>query len=634
MAAGLRNRRQPTQSDVAYSVNKLFSRLPGKDWIQPFAVAICLCWLVIQFGPTPAVDQRVSDRLLAAQQHPATQQVVLVEITPEDVRLYGRPYMYRDNLARLLTQIEQAGARRTLLDIHVGDSLDPTSEITLERAIASFGRDRIAMVSGVLPQDRPLDHIARHATIIDGRLTPDRDGWHRALERTARTGGENPAIWLARGTLEQRSVPLDLRVDHTGFRRLSAREVLDDPQDLSGHLVIVGVGPDVAPTRAFLPYAPTASRAGIQAMAVQSELTGYRQRAEIGGRAERMIYALAFVFGLMAAMSARTGRGYVLSLVAAGGLLLALDLAIVLKLGVAVHPTRVISCLLVVANVMIAHRLRIVPMVASFVRGDISPDEAWAWRAHEESTLPTILFAADGSIKRFNPAAHDLVRAHGPSLALQCLPRIGERADEIAVRGGDGMRQPFSLDWPYRQVPIAVFRDQSEIEAMERTLREQLYVDELTGVANRRGFDRALAAATADEEGYHLYFIDLNGFKQVNDTHGHDAGDEVLVTCAARLARIVRGGDLVARLGGDEFGVLLATVGEGFDPAAHGERIVEALSQPIRLQCAEATVAVGAAVGHASPAAGESGAEVVRRADLAMYRRKAQMKGGQRPLAA
>lgn len=613
----------------------LFAGRLAHGWWRPVAVAFCLCWLAVEVGPSPAVDRRIADRLLAAQNLPADRTIVLVEIGPEDVRRYGRPYLYRENLALLLEKLKQAGAQRVLLDTFIGESIDPAGELKLEQAVAAFGRDRIALVSGVLAQDQPLAHIARHATVVDGRLTPDSDGWHRDLVRNGKVKGTNPATWLASGRVAQVSTPLDLRIDHTAFPRLSATEVLTGRPDLAGRLVIVGVGPDVAPTRAFLPFAPTASRVSVLAMAVQAELAGYRETAELGGKVEAGLYASSFLLGLAVALWARTGRQFVGWLAGSGLLLLALEVALPFGLGVANHPSQALACLFLVANVMIVHRLRIRPMIVSLMRGDVSPDEAWAWRAHEESTLPAILFSADGTIKRCNPAARELARAHGSALAALCLPRIGERADGIDLPGDNGVRVPYALDWPQPKVPIAVLRDQSEIESLERSLHQQLYTDELTGVANRRGFERALVEAAARSAAYHLYFIDLNGFKQVNDTHGHAAGDEVLAVCAARLARIVRDEDVVARLGGDEFAVLLPAVPNEFDPAAQAERMARVLSEPIRLPCAGLSVSVGAAVGHACPAGGqECSTDVVRRADLAMYRRKSDMKAAGEPLAA
>jgi PAS domain S-box-containing protein/diguanylate cyclase (GGDEF)-like protein len=138
--------------------------------------------------------------------------------------------------------------------------------------------------------------------------------------------------------------------------------------------------------------------------------------------------------------------------------------------------------------------------------------------------------------------------------------------------------------------------------------------DPLTGVANRRAWDRELArgVARADATGRPLAvaLIDLNDFKKVNDSRGHDAGDELLVRAARAWQAQLRAGDLLARVGGDEFAVLLPECGH-YHLAAVVERLKRALVHP-------AGCAIGAAVWHAS----EEPSDLMRRADEALYHDK------------
>ena len=129
-----------------------------------------------------------------------------------------------------------------------------------------------------------------------------------------------------------------------------------------------------------------------------------------------------------------------------------------------------------------------------------------------------------------------------------------------------------------------VGRDVTEIRALQAQLAEQATRDPLTGLANRRLLDELLGPALrrADRSGTPLTvaFLDLDDFKSVNDTYGHEAGDTVLRVTAARLRTVVRGADVVARYGGDEFVVVNEDAGDG---AGHrlAERIEEALRAPI-----------------------------------------------------
>ena len=159
-------------------------------------------------------------------------------------------------------------------------------------------------------------------------------------------------------------------------------------------------------------------------------------------------------------------------------------------------------------------------------------------------------------------------------------------------------------------------RDVTEARELQERLRHQAEHDALTGLANRRRFtDRLRAAAPGDAA---VLLIDLNGFKHINDTYGHGAGDAVLVQVADRLSACIRPDDLPARLGGDEFAVLLGTRADG---AAHevAARFRAALAEPVRFRGHE--LAVGASVGFAvGPAADPE--RLLHAADLRMYEDK------------
>lgn len=159
---------------------------------------------------------------------------------------------------------------------------------------------------------------------------------------------------------------------------------------------------------------------------------------------------------------------------------------------------------------------------------------------------------------------------------------------------------------------------------LELVLRERVVTDELTGLQNRAGFGdlarRAMARAAREGSEVTVVFIDLDDFKAVNDEHGHDAGDQVLVASAARLLAAVRETDVVARLGGDEFAVV-CEAGPERGRSIVAARIEAALAQPVVLHTG-VEVAVGASVGTASGAAGDDLDDLVKRADTAMYEAK------------
>jgi diguanylate cyclase (GGDEF)-like protein len=159
-------------------------------------------------------------------------------------------------------------------------------------------------------------------------------------------------------------------------------------------------------------------------------------------------------------------------------------------------------------------------------------------------------------------------------------------------------------------------------------LEARIDIDPLTEIRNRRGFQRELERSLAYVKRYGtsaaLIYIDLDGFKPINDRHGHAAGDVVLKAVAGALVRAVRSSDIVARIGGDEFAVLLWNV---TGAAAKGKAAaLEAAIYATAVRWRNSTLVVGASAGVALLGALDRPHEVLARADAAMYARKAARK--------
>ncbi len=168
------------------------------------------------------------------------------------------------------------------------------------------------------------------------------------------------------------------------------------------------------------------------------------------------------------------------------------------------------------------------------------------------------------------------------------------------------------------------------VHAEERLAYLAMY-DTLTGLPNRNSFRDALDAAVARlrREGreFAVLFVDFDGFKQVNDSHGHAVGDQVLIDLGKRLGRSLRANDFVARISGDEFVVILDQP-EGADAVGRiAGKLVDLMRQPIFV--GERSITVGASIGVAfAPADGTTANELLQRADTAMYHAKQQGKNG------
>ncbi len=165
------------------------------------------------------------------------------------------------------------------------------------------------------------------------------------------------------------------------------------------------------------------------------------------------------------------------------------------------------------------------------------------------------------------------------------------------------------------------------------TFVSMAYTDPLTGLPNRRGLDVRLAAemaASAPDRLLAVYMIDLDGFKQVNDRHGHELGDELLVAVGRRLGAQMRSSDTVARLGGDEFVVTAGGLSDERQARDLGLKLVEAFREPFVL-AGDRQCSVGLTIGYVLvPLDGSDPVSLLRRADAAMYAGKAQGKGSVR----
>lgn len=172
-----------------------------------------------------------------------------------------------------------------------------------------------------------------------------------------------------------------------------------------------------------------------------------------------------------------------------------------------------------------------------------------------------------------------------------------------------------------RRATLGNYMDITRQKQLEQRLADGARRDPLTSLPNRTALAERLDEALAGREAPAVLFIDLDDFKQVNDRHGHAAGDGLLKIIAARIARAVRPTDFVARVGGDEF--VVVTPSSGQDAlAAIATRVIDAVSAPCELD--GLAVRVGASVGIAAgDRPGESSDRLIARADAAMYRAKA-----------
>ncbi|MGD9774327.1 putative bifunctional diguanylate cyclase/phosphodiesterase, partial [Diaphorobacter sp.] len=230
-----------------------------------------------------------------------------------------------------------------------------------------------------------------------------------------------------------------------------------------------------------------------------------------------------------------------------------------------------------------------------------------------------------------DPDAHDVARAS------EQLMRLGGWDGEMVQYDREGRAIEVEGRWTLvldeqgePQSIFAIHADIGERKRNEREIQRLAYFDALTGLPNRihlmEQVGKALVQAQRHRQGGALLFIDLDNFKTLNDTLGHDRGDQLLQQVAQRLSSCVRGGDTVARLGGDEFVVLLEQLSAHQDVQAEhankaGEKILNVLGTPYTLAGYQyrSTPSIGVALfGQEHTTVGE----VLKQADMAMYQAK------------
>jgi diguanylate cyclase (GGDEF)-like protein/PAS domain S-box-containing protein len=215
----------------------------------------------------------------------------------------------------------------------------------------------------------------------------------------------------------------------------------------------------------------------------------------------------------------------------------------------------------------------------------------------------------------------EAINIMGPPIAVECRLRREDDSyfpTEVTITN--------LLELPAVRGLVLNTRDVSERKALEEKLTHQAFHDSLTNLPNRAAFRIHLDhALQAEERRIAVLFLDLDDFKAVNDTLGHETGDQLLTAVASRISSTLRPGDSVSRLGGDEFAVLLNDIEDEHTAARVADRIIRQLSPPFVLGGNE--IAVHASIGIAGLVTGQEAAdEMLRNADIAMYIAKARGK--------
>jgi diguanylate cyclase (GGDEF)-like protein/PAS domain S-box-containing protein len=268
-----------------------------------------------------------------------------------------------------------------------------------------------------------------------------------------------------------------------------------------------------------------------------------------------------------------------------------------------------------------------------------SDDGIWDWdfaadRIYSSPRLNAILGYGDDAIEVtpevwFGLVAPDDVMRLRAEIASHLAGQTPILSGEFQMRHRDGSWRWVAVEGlagrDVDDTPVRIagsLRDATDRHDAQQRLEHEALHDTLTGLPNRALFidrlDQTLQRGAREASaGCALLFLDLDGFKQVNDTHSHAVGDELLIAFATRIAGELRPGDTVARLGGDEFTVLLEGITQAPEATLIAERILESTQAPFLIEGNE--LHIGASIGISLSADGISSADLISAADVAMY---------------
>ena len=620
-------------------------------------------------GALDFAERRFDDIKFGMLERPATGDVVLVEIDAQSLSAIGVWPWPRGLHATLIERLQDAGAARIALDIDFSSYSTSDADAAFREALTAaerrvilpaFRQRKSVGASGREVIDTvPADLFAPYVDIAFLNVFPSSDGYVRSLSVDGDIGGKitpSLAATLAGGAFEAGTTFLiDFGIDPATVPRLSYADVLSgnfDPARVAGKQVVVGstaaeLGDYFAvPHRVVMP-GPLVHILGYESIAQN------RMLQRLAPIPTLFLSALIIVVLALVAGPLRIRYAFLVALVAFGAVFGA---AVLVQqsapVKVDVFPLLLAVVLTFVATM--ANRLDQQALRLLFQGSDIRRKNAMMRNLVDKSIVGVVICASDGRIISANGAAaaifgHAEATLPGepigrllPDLSVKEEHRRGalkrwsmEGQRETWGRREDGSRFPAEVmmsevDSEGDIVFTAFVNDITLRHRHEAELQYRADHDELTGLSNRTMFSRLLDVALSDaagrETGVGVFLLDLDRFKNVNDTLGHAVGDRLLQDVARRLSTQMPEGALLARFGGDEFAVFLPGVSEDAQYERLAADIVEALRKPFAVD--HLSLEVGGSIGCAlSPDDGVTAELLLQRADIAMYSAK-RLQGG------
>lgn len=625
------------------------------QWALIAAASVTAAFLTAQSELGQRINLAVRDVGVSMLRHEVASDIVIVGIDAKSLAELDEWPWPRRHHAELIETLASAAPRRLFLDIDFSSRSVAEDDERLRTALAAWpGADPVLPAfrqqqSSSVEQTLytvPMEMLQPHVSIASVNLLPDVDGLVRHVDGRM-AAGNAPAVAAVLGGIGADLPPqiwIDYSIDPSSFVYLSYSDVLAQrvPAEYYADKTVL-VGATAVELGDMLPVPLHRSLPGVvvQALALQSVRGANLGPPAAAGYWAALAFLTLFVsYGLHRLTWRRNILlvAGVIAAVCALGLFAYAALAYIVD-AVPLVIALIVAYLLSTVVTLRAETIRALVYAIGFRRRD-----ALLKSIVLSSTDSILCIDSSGYIRTANPAAAQLFgcpkRRIGGLHIVRYLPLLGHTADPVSgldaladsiveSTGRTASGEDFPVELSVSQVRLQderlytiIVRNISERKAQQRQLQFQATHDPLTSLPNRAALAAHLDAQLArlDANGQlALLMIDLDRFKEVNDTLGHNIGDYVLHEVAARMARIADQYGFIARIGGDEFALVTDRLDDVGRVDEVCRRLVDCLDQPVET-CGIA-IDVGLSIGIALSAGGDA-ESLFKQADVAMYSAK------------
>jgi diguanylate cyclase (GGDEF)-like protein/PAS domain S-box-containing protein len=600
-------------------------------------------------GYLARLDNAVGEMRARLLAHETDSDIVIVGIDAESLRALSEWPWPRRHHARLLQHLDRADPQEVFFDIDFSSRSETADDALFERALEEWEGGPVLLATHIqrLNRDdsetitaRPLPQFLHHTELASVMLEQSPDGLVRAVQSSWAVAGE-----LLRSIFDHQAelpastaVRIDFSILPSSFDYVPYSQLLNgeiDPAALTGKSVYIGATAVELSDTVPVPVYRWLPGIVLQALATETVRLGLLVSPP------PWIYAAVLVLWTTLCWAAFSRFGWRRNLLLLSAGAAGLGIATIALYDFFRIEFEIIAFVCSAMLVFIASALRSLDSKTwdAFALAIGVKRRDALLRSIVESTTDAIVCVDErGAIRTANPATSDLF---GCSMAYLCanrinafLPDLGDggavdaqagRLFERLVETVDGRSVPVEvsisrIELDDERLYTVILRDISERKAQQERLEYQAKHDALTGLPNRTALgthlDSTLETATTRRP-VALLLLDVSRFKEVNDTLGHDVGDEVLCEVASRFTSAIGRRGAVGRIGGDEFTVLLHEISDRAEIDHLAHRLVDSLTAPIHVRgiAIEVGVSIGVAL---APDHARTANELLRNADIAM----------------